>query len=40
MDVAWGSTANGAAIQLAYCSGSPAQQIVLSGGANQKWWRG
>ena len=31
MDVAWGSTANGAAIQIAYCSGNPAQQFVLSG---------
>ncbi len=31
MDVAWGSTANGAVIQLANCSGNPAQQFVLSG---------
>jgi hypothetical protein len=31
MDVAWGSTANGAAIQIANCSGNPAQQFVLSG---------
>ncbi|MDG6100864.1 beta-1,3-glucanase family protein [Dactylosporangium aurantiacum] len=30
MDVAWGSTANGAAIQIANCSGNPAQQFVLS----------
>lgn len=30
MDVAWGSTANGAAIQLATCSGNPAQQFVLN----------
>ncbi len=31
MDVAWGSRDNGAAIQIAACSGSPAQQFVLSG---------
>ncbi|PRY38716.1 beta-1,3-glucanase family protein [Umezawaea tangerina] len=31
MDVAWGSTANGAAVQIATCSGNPAQQWVLSG---------
>jgi streptogrisin C len=31
MDVAWGSKDNGAAIQLANCSGSAAQQFVLSG---------
>jgi hypothetical protein len=31
MDVAWGSTANGAAVQVATCSGNPAQQWVLSG---------
>jgi streptogrisin C len=31
MDVAWGSHENGAAIQLANCSGNPAQQFVLSG---------
>ncbi|MFJ6197458.1 beta-1,3-glucanase family protein [Micromonospora sp. NPDC092111] len=31
MDVAWGSTANGAAIQIATCSGNPAQQFVLNG---------
>ncbi|MEY2848975.1 MAG: hypothetical protein RI885_1640 [Actinomycetota bacterium] len=30
MDVAWGSTDNGAAIQLATCSGSAAQQFVLT----------
>ncbi|MFE9748564.1 beta-1,3-glucanase family protein [Saccharothrix saharensis] len=30
MDVAWGSTANGAAIQVARCSGNPAQQFVLT----------
>ncbi len=30
MDVAWGSTANGAAIQIATCSGNPAQQFVLN----------
>ncbi|SCF21053.1 Ricin-type beta-trefoil lectin domain-containing protein [Micromonospora purpureochromogenes] len=30
MDVAWGSTANGAAIQIATCSGNPAQQFVLT----------
>jgi streptogrisin C len=31
MDVAWGSRDNGAVIQLATCSGNPAQQFVLSG---------
>ncbi len=31
MDVAWASTANGAANQLANCNGNPAQQFVLSG---------
>jgi hypothetical protein len=31
MDVAWGSTANGAAVQLATCSGNAAQQFVLNG---------
>ncbi|MFD7713611.1 ricin-type beta-trefoil lectin domain protein [Streptomyces sp. NPDC059785] len=30
MDVAWGSKEDGAAIQLARCSGNPAQQFVLS----------
>jgi streptogrisin C len=30
MDVAWGSRDNGAAIQIAWCSGNPAQQFVLS----------
>jgi hypothetical protein len=30
MDVAWGSTANGAVIQIATCSGNAAQQFVLS----------
>ncbi|MEU2053848.1 RICIN domain-containing protein, partial [Streptomyces bungoensis] len=30
MDVAWGSKDDGAAIQLARCSGNPAQQFVLS----------
>lgn len=30
MDVAWGSVDNGAAIQIATCSGNPAQQFVLS----------
>ncbi|HEX8434277.1 ricin-type beta-trefoil lectin domain protein, partial [Archangium sp.] len=30
MDVAWGSTANGAAIQLVACNGNPAQKFVLS----------
>ncbi|WP_079102815.1 ricin-type beta-trefoil lectin domain protein [Streptomyces sp. TP-A0356] len=30
MDVAWGSRDDGAAIQLARCSGNPAQQFVLS----------
>ena len=30
MDVAWGSTDNGAVIQIANCSGNPAQQFVLS----------
>jgi hypothetical protein len=30
MDVAWGSSANGAAIQLAVCSGNPAQQFRLN----------
>lgn len=30
MDVAWGSTANGAPIQLATCSGNGAQQFVLN----------
>ncbi|GKQ38919.1 ricin-type beta-trefoil lectin domain protein [Streptomyces sp. A012304] len=31
MDVAWGSREDGAVIQLARCSGNPAQQFVLSG---------
>ena len=31
MDVAWGSRDNGAVIQLAGCSGNPAQQFVLTG---------
>ncbi len=31
MDVAWGARDNGAAIQIARCSGSPAQQFVLNG---------
>ena len=31
MDVAWGSTANGAVIQLVGCNGNPAQKFVLSG---------
>jgi hypothetical protein len=31
MDVAWGSRDNGAVIQLAVCSGNPAQQFRLSG---------
>ncbi|MEV6816741.1 RICIN domain-containing protein, partial [Micromonospora sp. NPDC051296] len=30
MDVAWGSRDNGAVIQIANCSGNPAQQFVLS----------
>ncbi|MFJ4617643.1 ricin-type beta-trefoil lectin domain protein [Streptomyces sp. NPDC088812] len=30
MDVAWGSSEDGAVIQLARCSGNPAQQFVLS----------
>ena len=30
MDVAWGSRDDGAVIQLAKCSGNPAQQFVLS----------
>jgi hypothetical protein len=30
MDVAWGSRDNGAAIQIAWCNGTPAQQFVLS----------
>lgn len=30
MDVAWGSVQNGAVVQLAYCSGNPAQQWVLT----------
>ena len=30
MDVAWGSTADGATIQLANCSGNPAQQFRLN----------
>jgi len=30
MDVAWGSSANGAVIQLAVCSGNPAQQFRLN----------
>jgi streptogrisin C len=30
MDVAWGSTANGAVIQIVTCSGNAAQQFVLS----------
>ena len=28
--MAWGSTANGAVIQIVGCSGNPAQQFVLS----------
>lgn len=31
MDVAWGSVANGAAIQMANCNNGPAQRFVLSG---------
>lgn len=31
MDVAWGSKDDGAVIQLARCSGNPAQEFVLSG---------
>jgi streptogrisin C len=31
MDVAWGSRDNGANIQIANCSGNPAQQFVLTG---------
>ncbi|MFF7645131.1 ricin-type beta-trefoil lectin domain protein [Streptomyces canus] len=31
MDVAWGSHDNGAMIQIAWCSGNPAQQFVLNG---------
>ncbi|MFI1380141.1 RICIN domain-containing protein [Embleya sp. NPDC020886] len=31
MDAAWGSTAKGTVVQLAYCSGNPAQQFVLVG---------
>ncbi|WP_070018231.1 RICIN domain-containing protein [Streptomyces nanshensis] len=34
MDVANGSTENGAVIQLAYCSGNPAQQFRLSEGSD------
>lgn len=34
MDVAWGSRDNGAVIQLAVCSGNPAQQFRLSGAAD------
>jgi streptogrisin C len=30
MDVAWGSTADGAVVQIATCSGNAAQQWVLS----------
>jgi hypothetical protein len=30
MDVAWGSREDGAVIQLARCSGNPAQQFVMS----------
>lgn len=30
MDVAWGSSANGAVIQIAVCSGNPAQQFRLN----------
>ncbi|ACV07995.1 glycoside hydrolase family 64 protein [Jonesia denitrificans] len=30
LDVAWGSTANGAPVQIAHCSGNAAQQWVLS----------
>jgi hypothetical protein len=30
MDVAWGSSNNGTNIQVANCSGNPAQQWVLS----------
>jgi hypothetical protein len=31
MDIAWGSTANGAPVQIATCSGNAAQQFVLDG---------
>lgn len=31
MDAAWGSTQKGTVIQLAYCSGNPAQQFTLRG---------
>ncbi|MFF7244496.1 ricin-type beta-trefoil lectin domain protein [Embleya sp. NPDC008237] len=31
MDAAWGSTAKGTVVQLAYCSGNPAQQFALRG---------
>jgi hypothetical protein len=34
MDVAGGSRENGTVIQLAYCSGNPAQQFVLSEGSD------
>lgn len=30
MDVAWGSTSNGARVQLATCNGNAAQQFVLN----------
>ena len=30
MDVAWGSAANSASIQIATCNGNPAQQFVLT----------
>ncbi|MGC0421736.1 ricin-type beta-trefoil lectin domain protein [Embleya sp. AB8] len=31
MDAAWGGTATGTVVQLAYCSGNPAQQFTLRG---------
>ncbi|MFG2681625.1 ricin-type beta-trefoil lectin domain protein [Streptomyces sp. NPDC048392] len=31
MDAAWGGTANGTVVQVAVCSGNPAQQFILAG---------
>nr|WP_272923954.1 RICIN domain-containing protein [Streptomyces sp. SID3343] len=31
MDAAWGGTASGTYVQIAYCSGNPAQQFTLRG---------
>ncbi|MCV2463792.1 RICIN domain-containing protein, partial [Streptomyces sp. ICN988] len=31
MDATWGGTANGTVVQVAVCSGNPAQQFILAG---------